>query len=125
MARARACPSVVLPTPGTPSMSRCPRAKMLTRARRTTSSLPRITRRRAFSNSTALVDTARAVSGDISFDSNLMVREWRSYYGHGAFGSLLFAVSSWLNPPAKEGTRQLYVLQAQLLRGIRAVRAKR
>src|SRR5579864_9434480 len=65
MARARACPSVVLPTPGTPSMSRCPRAKMLTSARRTTSSLPRITRRRAFSSSTALVDTAMAVSGDI------------------------------------------------------------
>src|SRR5580704_1408240 len=40
MARERAWPSVVLPTPGTPSMSRCPRAKMLTRARRTTSPFP-------------------------------------------------------------------------------------
>src|SRR6266849_1190408 len=65
MARARACPSVVLPTPGTPSMSKCPRAKTLTSASRTTSSLPRITRRRAFSSSAALWDTAMAVSGDI------------------------------------------------------------
>src|SRR5215469_2352851 len=65
MARARACPRVVLPTPGTPSISRCPRAKMLTSARRTTSSLPRMMRRRAFSSSAALLDTAIAVSGDI------------------------------------------------------------
>ena len=65
MARASACPKVVLPTPGTPSIRRCPRAKMLTSARRTTSSLPRITRRMAFSSSAALWDTAMAVSGDI------------------------------------------------------------
>src|SRR5579864_8232394 len=65
MARASACARVVLPTPGTPSMSRCPRARMLTSARRTTSSLPRITRRNAFSSSIALWDTAIAVSGDI------------------------------------------------------------
>src|SRR5437763_2116558 len=42
MDRASAWPSVVLPTPGTPSINKCPRAKIETRARRTTSSLPRI-----------------------------------------------------------------------------------
>src|SRR5580698_4304149 len=98
MARERAWPSVVLPTPGTPSMSRCPRAKMLTRARRTTSSLPRITRRSAFSNSAAFwkmatCDGALAISGDIVFDSTIALR------GGGVTGVLgtsyqLSAVSS-------------------------------
>src|ERR1022692_973579 len=77
MARASACPSVVLPTPGTPSISRCPRAKMLTSARRTTSSFPRITRRRAFSSSAALWDTAVAVSRDIWLDFTI----WRGARG--------------------------------------------
>ena len=40
--RQRLC-QVVLPTPGTPSISKCPWASTETRARRTTSSLPRIT----------------------------------------------------------------------------------
>src|ERR1700722_2066655 len=67
MARANACPSVVFPTPGTPSINKCPRAKMLTSASRTTSSLPRITRQSAFSRSAAFCDTATAVSGDIGW----------------------------------------------------------
>src|SRR5215469_3738407 len=80
MARARACPSVVLPTPGTPSISRCPRARMLTNARRTTSSLPRITRRSEFSRSAALWETATAVSGDILFDSTVWPPSGRVTY---------------------------------------------
>src|SRR5208283_1654276 len=101
MARARACPSVVLPTPGTPSMSRCPRAKIETRARRTTSSLPRITRRRAFSSSaalleTALWDTALAVSGDILSILLLAAAGERVTDVHGA-GYQLSAVSSQPN----------------------------
>src|SRR5216684_2772531 len=67
MAQAKACPSVVLPTPGTPSIKRCPRAKMLTSASRTTSSFPRITRRRACSSCSALCDATIAVSGDIEW----------------------------------------------------------
>src|SRR6202048_91249 len=67
MAQAKACPSVVLPTPGTPSIKRCPRAKMLTSASRTTSSFPRITRRSAPSSCSALCDAAIAVSGDIEW----------------------------------------------------------
>src|ERR1017187_3118169 len=65
MARARAWPSVVLPTPGTPSISRWPLAKMETRARRRTSSLPRMTRRRLFSSSAARREAATRVSGAI------------------------------------------------------------
>src|ERR671912_256222 len=42
--RARALASIVLPTPGTSSMSRCPSASRATRARRTTSVLPSMTR---------------------------------------------------------------------------------
>ncbi len=38
--RARACESVVLPTPGTSSKSTCPRARSAASARRTTSRLP-------------------------------------------------------------------------------------
>src|ERR1700724_2608479 len=67
MAQAKACPSVVLPTPGTPSIKRCPRAKILASARRTTSSFPRITRRSARSSCSALCDAAIAVSGDIEW----------------------------------------------------------
>src|ERR1700680_4360923 len=67
MAQAKACPSVVLPTPGTPSIKRCPRAKILTSASRTTSSFPRITRRSARSSCSALCDAAIAVSGDIEW----------------------------------------------------------
>src|SRR5581483_4116210 len=52
-ARAIACPSVVLPTPGTPSMSRWPRAKIETSARRTTSSFPRMIVRSALSSCAA------------------------------------------------------------------------
>src|SRR6478609_7946676 len=65
MARARAWPRVVLPTPGTPSISKCPRASTETKARRTTSSLPRITLRSAFSSCVARRDAAIAVSADI------------------------------------------------------------
>src|SRR5271163_1037541 len=42
--RARACASVVLPTPGTSSISRCPRASSVVRASWMTSSLPFTTR---------------------------------------------------------------------------------
>ena len=45
-ARAMAWASVVLPTPGTPSISRWPRASTETSASRSTSSLPRIIVRR-------------------------------------------------------------------------------
>src|ERR1700687_728650 len=71
MARARAWPSVVLPTPGTPSMSRWPLAKMETRARRRTSSLPRMTRRRLASSSPARRAVAISVSGAIGADSTM------------------------------------------------------
>ena len=42
-ARASACASVVLPTPGTSSMSRWPPARSVTTARRTASGLPLMT----------------------------------------------------------------------------------
>ena len=42
--RASACDRVVLPTPGTSSISTCPRARMQTVAKRITSRLPRMTR---------------------------------------------------------------------------------
>src|SRR5262249_4120527 len=64
-ARARAWPSVVFPTPGTPSINKCPRAKIQTRASLRTSSLPRITLRSEDSNCAARVEAAAAVSGDI------------------------------------------------------------
>src|SRR6185312_9304651 len=74
MARASACASVVLPTPGTPSISRCPRASTDTIARRTTSSLPRITLRSAASRRTAreAVDVMVAFCSDIL--ANLTMR---------------------------------------------------
>ena len=78
-ARARAWPSVVLPTPGTPSISRWPRAKIETSARRTTSSLPRMTLRSAVSSCTARWEAAVAVSGDI---------RWRFYYARVAAESV-------------------------------------
>src|SRR5271169_3800384 len=59
--RASACASVVLPTPGTPSISRCPRANSATSARRTTSSVPRITRRSAPSSCIARCTGSEAV----------------------------------------------------------------
>ena len=90
MARAKACPSVVLPTPGTPSISRWPRAKMLTRARRTTSSLPRITRRSAFSSSAAFWETAITVSGDIVGILLSAVGTWPSYVRHRAASNASF-----------------------------------
>src|SRR5208282_5567415 len=65
MARASAWPSVVLPTPGTPSISKWPLAKIETKARRRTSSFPRITRRRLFSSSAARREVATRVSGAI------------------------------------------------------------
>jgi len=43
-ARASACASVVLPTPGTSSIRRWPPASSATMARRTASGLPRMTR---------------------------------------------------------------------------------
>ena len=49
--RARACARVVLPTPGTSSISRWPRASRQTSERRTTSGLPRIVDCRADSSS--------------------------------------------------------------------------
>src|SRR5208283_906389 len=66
MARARAWPSVVLPTPGTPSISRWPLAKMETRARRRTSSLPRMTVRSDCSSRAARVDETLAAGVDIA-----------------------------------------------------------
>src|ERR1700687_48726 len=74
-ARARAWPSVVLPTPGTPSISRCPLAKMETRARRRTSSLPRMTVRRLFSSSAARREVATRASGAIRGDFTMRVAE--------------------------------------------------
>src|SRR5215470_4066271 len=52
-ARASACASVVFPTPGTPSISRCPWASTETSARRMTSSLPRIMVRNELSSAVA------------------------------------------------------------------------
>src|SRR5208282_6853470 len=75
MARARAWPSVVLPTPGTPSISRWPLAKMETKARRRTSSLPRITVRRLASSAPARRAVAIIVSGAISADSTMRAAE--------------------------------------------------
>src|ERR1017187_884619 len=71
MARASAWPSVVLPTPGTPSISRCPLAKTETKAMRRTSSLPRMTRRSADSSSAARRALADNVSGGIRLDSTM------------------------------------------------------
>src|ERR1700693_5704083 len=65
MARARAWAGGGLPRPGTPSISKCPRARTETRASRMTSSLPRITLRSAFSSCVARWDEAIAVSGDM------------------------------------------------------------
>src|SRR5882724_8550231 len=66
MTRAKACAKVVLPTPGTPSSNRCPRAKIETSAKRTTSSLPRMTERKALSNWPTRVARPAAVLGDIA-----------------------------------------------------------
>src|SRR5438270_3112497 len=49
--RAKACASVVLPTPGTSSIKRCPRARAHTSDSRTTSGLPRIAEARESSKS--------------------------------------------------------------------------
>ena len=70
-------PTLILPTPGTPSISRWPRARMGTSARRMMSSFPRMTVRRAFSSRVARwVAVAVAVSGDIP--SILLCSEIRS-----------------------------------------------
>src|ERR1700756_5785462 len=60
-----ACAGVVLPTPGTPSIRRCPRASTETRARRTISSLPRMTFFSSFSRREARSEAAITVSGDM------------------------------------------------------------
>ena len=64
---ARACASVVLPTPGTSSTSRCPPARSVTAARRTASAFPRMTlstaaRRRATRSAASATDSAEAAS---------------------------------------------------------------
>src|SRR4051812_1481171 len=74
-ARAIVCAKVVLPTPGTPSMRRCPRAKRQTSERRTTLSWPRMMERSVFSKMAARDETRRAwvdiVCDFKSVDANL------------------------------------------------------
>ena len=57
---ARACASVVLPTPGTSSIRRCPRASSPITASRTTSGLP--TRARATLNSSRRISSRDAMN---------------------------------------------------------------
>src|SRR5208337_2450523 len=96
-ARAIACPRVVLPTPGTPSISKWPRASRETTDRRTISSLPRMTLRSAFSSSVARDETALAVSGDIRRRFYNAERDRVGYLRHG-LGYWLLAFGSWPNP---------------------------
>ena len=59
---------VVLPTPGTSSISRCPRASRHTTAKRSTSALPRITR--ASDCSSAVTRAASSMVGGLPVDTN-------------------------------------------------------
>src|SRR5450755_1814823 len=69
-------------------------AKMETRARRRTSSLPRMTRRKLFSSSAARRAVATRVSGAIELDSTMRARRLLSYLCHERrlnFADLAFA----------------------------------
>src|SRR5712671_3060330 len=67
--RARACASVVLPTPGTSSISRCPRARRQASDRRSTSDLPRI----ASPSTSSISDSLESGTGGVYKDSRTIV----------------------------------------------------
>src|SRR5437016_788356 len=67
--RASACASVVLPTPGTSSISRCPRASKQARERRSTSDLPRI----ASPSTSSISDSLESGTGGVYKDSRTIV----------------------------------------------------
>src|SRR5579862_5274182 len=64
-ARAMACASVVFPTPGTSSISRCPRASRHASDRRSTSALPRI----ASPNADSISDNLESETGGLYTES--------------------------------------------------------
>src|SRR6266446_6024938 len=67
--RASACASVVLPTPGTSSISRCPRASRQASERRRTSDLPRI----ASPRTSSISDSLESGPGGVYKDSRTIV----------------------------------------------------
>ncbi len=76
-ARASACASVVLPTPGTSSTNRCPPAIKVTMARRTASGFPLMTCSIAACSSSILSTAARAVPGaSLSAVCNLPIKSF-------------------------------------------------
>src|SRR5712691_3152754 len=67
--RASACASVVLPTPGTSSISRCPRASRQASDRRSTSDLPRI----ASPSTSSISDSLESGTGGVYKDSRTIL----------------------------------------------------
>ena len=95
---------MVLPTPGTPSISKCPRAKMLNQRQADDVVLAANHAAQGFFQlRRALWETAMAVSGDIVANFT-MRRSWsaESYLRHGT-SCQLSAVSLNLDPSVRSG----------------------